>query len=166
MTIPAACTTAAAVRRNTVEPAMDGLVRAGRRLELIAQIQAATTELATLADEDRDDLRLIAGFTDQAARRLDVAERAGSYNAVDLVSEMPNARHVAQRVNAAIDTLAGSPTRPDRAAAQDDLHAIFETFGDALFEQRYAYHIGKKRLLTVRGELDRWTAGHRERQAV
>ncbi len=150
--IPRACTTAAAIRRNATEPAMDGIARATQRLNALARIDALLRELVALTEQDRGDLRLIAGFSDSAAQRLDIAERAGSYGAPDIVSEMPSARHVAKRINTIIDTLkAGEDT-----AARENLRAIFETFGASLFEQRFTYHIGKARLLTLRGEYDRW----------
>lgn len=151
--VPGACTTAAAIRREAVEPTMDELAGQRRERELLATIHAATKELAELSRQREERLRRVAGFVDRAAERLDHAERHGSYDEVRIVSEVPSARNVAQRINTAIDTLVADP---HNRAARESLHAIFETFGADLFEQRFMYHIGQRRTLTLKGEFDRW----------
>lgn len=153
--IPAACTTAAAVRRRALEPTMNTIARNAR-------IKGLLVELMVLLNESEADLHEVCGQLDTAARRLDYAEQAGSYNAVEIVSEVPNARHIAARINTAIDTLTAPAHKQDQDAAHNDLDAIFETFGTDLFEQRFTYHVGQKRLLTLKGLFDRWLAEHND----
>lgn len=145
--MPAACTTAAAIRLNAVEPAMEIVAIMQEQQQLLvrhAVLSKRTVELA----------RQIVGFTSPAAERLDHAERAQSYEAVPaIVSEMPSARKVAQRINDAIDALA---INAHDDGARDNLTAILETFGEELFEQRFLYHVGQKRTLMLRGEFDRY----------
>lgn len=149
---PAACTTAAAIRLNAVEPTLDAIARTDRRIELLG-------ELLDLATADRSDLLRVAGFTDKAAERLDFAERIGSYEAAPaIVSELPNGRTVAARVKEHVAVLADPARRKDHAAARDNLHALFETLGDTLFEKRYSHHF-QGVALTVRGEFSRWREG-------
>lgn len=151
--VPAACTTAAAVRTVVLEPAMELTAIGRRERELLL-------ELAQLMRRRQELAGQITSFVDHAAQRLDHAERAGSYEVVPpVVSETPNMRHIARRINAAIDVLSDSGrAQRDHDVAREALHAIFETFGDGLFRRAALYHVGQARTLTLRGEFDRWRA--------
>lgn len=156
MPVPAACTTAAAVRTEALGPALDLIAIAKLEREQLAIAMSALRRIAALHAEREGHARRIAGFVDTAAERLDHAERQGSYEAV--VSPVRNGRQIAARLRVAIDTLADAARRRDHAQARDDLHALFETFGrEELFTQHgIAYLIGKQRTLAMRGEFDRW----------
>ncbi len=147
---PAACTTAAAVRKRAVEPGMELLSLERRERELLS-------ELGEISARREQLVRDIVGFTDTAAGRLAYAELTGSYEAVPaVVSEAPRMRSVAQIVNASIDVIADVSRRREHAAAREALHALFESFGADLFEQACLYHVGKARTLALRGEFARW----------
>lgn len=147
---PRACTTAAAVRKHAVEPAMELISLERRERELLAELTAVSEQRETV-------LREIAGFTSTTAERLAFAEVEGSYEAVPpVVSEAPSMRRVAQIVNTSIDALADVNRRREHAGARESLHALFESFGADLFEQACLYHVGKERTLALRGEFARW----------
>jgi hypothetical protein len=155
MPVPAACTTAAAVRTEALGPALDLIAIANLEREQLAIAMSALRRITALHAEREGHARRIAGFVDGAAERLDYAERRGSYDAV--VSPVRNGRQIAARLRAALSTLADSSRRREHAQARRDLHALFETFGRDLFTKHgITYLIGKQHTLAMRGEFDRW----------
>jgi hypothetical protein len=155
---PRACTTAAAIRTEAVEPSLELVAIESLERKYREQIAYAVTRLQQLAEQRVALAQRIAGFVDHAAERLDYAERHGSYDAVREVSELPNSKEVGGRINAAIDCLKQSERADEHQAARMALHAIFETFGRTIFEGPIAVRVGKGRRLTLEGEYRRWAA--------
>lgn len=127
-----------------------------RKRDLLAAFLREFAALSLRSDELAAE---IAGFTGVAAERLAHGELHGSYEVVPaLVSEAPNMRRVARRINASIDALVDGKRGREHAGAREQLHVIFESFGVGLFDQACLYHVGVNRALVLRGEFNEWKA--------
>ncbi len=148
-----ACTTAAAIRLHSVEPAVElAEIERQKRLLLI--------ELCRLSHRSEELACEIAEFTNGCAERLDEGERAGCFQTVPgVVSEVPSMRRVAARAREAIDTLAASKRRREHPGARRDLAALFETLPDLLTNDAFLYELGQKRRLPLIAAHQAWKAG-------
>jgi hypothetical protein len=153
------CTTAAAVRREGIEPTMDAVARVHRARELLAEFQAtfAATTAALSAELQalEDDARRTLGLLDEAHTYLDEAERSGD-GFLALASELPNGRQIAAVINDSVDALTTDRRADGQRAARRRLHWLFDTFGAELFQQRFMHHVGKRRGVVLRREYAAW----------
>lgn len=152
LTVPPACTTAAAVRRHVVEPAIELIAISERELDLLRELNALRIRRIDLT-------RDITGFTDPVADRLDRAERTRSYPTPVLCSERPDWQAIANHCREQLRVVCEPTLRREHPAAFERLHSVFETHGDALFtSETFRRQLGVKRTITLKGEFDRWSA--------
>jgi hypothetical protein len=163
--MPRACTTAAAVRTQILEPAMELVAITARECVLLGDIAAARSviderayELEQLFALREAHARAILGLADLAHQRLQYAESRASYDAVSEDSEGKGGRDIAARLRSAVDLLADSSRRREHDTARTVLHGEFESYGDAIFEQRVTYHLPQGHVLALRGEYAKWRA--------
>ncbi len=155
---PRACTTAAAVRREALEPAMELIAIDAIEARYRAQQLRALERQGALAKRRVELLRRQAAFLDRSAARLAHAEQNGSYDSVRVVSESSAGREVAGFVVYCVDTLASDALVLEHDRCREYLHDVFALHGPAIFEQRIAYHVGAHRMLVVNTEWDQWRA--------
>jgi hypothetical protein len=155
-------TTAAAVRREALEPAMDAVAKSTRARQLLGDFINLAREINGLLNEVDADARRALGFLDATHAQLDALERVHGDP-----SEQPNARRIAtQTINPAIDTLNDRTRTVEHGSAREHLHHLFAAHGEELFEPRYTHHIGAKRGLALRHEYDVWLSQTKRRAAA
>lgn len=147
------CTRAIDVRERALEPLMNVLASTDRKLDLIVEAYRDTRhpslrELARLVKADRDLLRPTTGYLDGCASRLHAAELGGNCGTTG--------RTIAGELRGPLKTLMDSSRRRlEHDKARTGLHALFATYGDAVFESRVTTHLGPQQVLAMRGEMQR-----------
>ena len=152
------CTTAAAIRVQALEPAMELVAISEREAVLLSRINAATHELAQLRELRDAHARAISGFVDLAHKRLQYAEEHGDFEQIPENSEAADSRSLAAKLIPLIDTLAQPKKRRVHEPARVALHELFAVHGEALMEQRVTARINQSRALALKGEYDAWKA--------
>jgi hypothetical protein len=164
-----ACTTAADVRNQGLEPITDVIAAADMGLALVPdfatpdEARELITRLVRLLTVCRERAKDAAGFVDLAHRRLQHAEHFGDFDAVPEVdSESGSGRALAARVTPLVLTLAQSRDRSELDVARRGLHAMFAEHGPALFEKRCTDRMRASVRLALEGEYRRWSASTEE----
>lgn len=164
-----ACTTAAEVRSQAVEPAQEiaalcralhpHIVRLYAAAGDDAKAKASARELVTLVKLIAANANVIAGFTDLAHARLAHAEASRDFDRTPEDSEATDGRTLSTRIKPLIDAMAGR----DREAVEDArarLHAMFVAHGrDVLFRSAVTDRLRAQRTLALEGVWREWKAG-------